>query len=134
MTSETPTPAATSAIAQTDQNPDATVPADTSSVRNPSAIDTLPVQSPKKIDWDEINVQIAKDREEKAKNLAVTRDNLLSILNDLGVTEVTGEYDGYGDSGNVESVSVAPSSVTIDGTLDQSLASFIWDMAYQQSP
>ena len=134
MTSNTPKSAEASAAAQSDDSSNTSIPADNSSAENPITVDTLPVIPHNPIAWEAVLARLEKDREEKAKNLAVTRDNLRSMLMGLGVTKVQGEYDGYGDSGNTECVSVEPSSVAIDETLDQTLANFIWDMAYQQSP
>ena len=134
MTSETTTLAETQANTTNETQLETPVPDDTSAVQSPIVVETLPVEPPKPIDWDAINARITKNREEQAKNLALTRATLRSTLLNLGVTEVNGEYDGYGDSGNTECVSVEPSSVTIDATLDDALRDFIWDMAYQQSP
>ena len=46
--------------------------------------------------------------ERDAEN-AETRAVLLAQLRALGITEVTAEYEGYGDSGNVEDITLQPS-------------------------
>ncbi|MFA8443926.1 DUF6878 family protein [Yoonia sp.] len=71
--------------------------------------------------------------ERDAENKA-TRAALLAQLRALGVIEVTAEYEGYGDSGNVEDITLQPSGVTLPSELSSQLDDFAWAFAYQQHP
>lgn len=62
------------------------------------------------------------------------RANLLAQLRTLGVTEVTAEYEGYGDSGNVEDITLQPSGLALPSELSSQLDDFAWAFAYQQHP
>ena len=59
---------------------------------------------------------------------------LLAQLRTLGVTEVTAEYEGYGDSGNVEDITLQPSGIALPTDLSSQLDEFAWAFAYQQHP
>ena len=50
-----------------------------------------------------------------------------------GFTRVEAPYDGYGDSGNVGEIAIAPEGVDIDD-LNARLQDFIWGMAYDLHP
>jgi len=63
-----------------------------------------------------------------------TRAALLVQLRALGVTEVTAEYEGYGDSGNVEDITLQPSGIALPSELSSQLDDFAWAFAYQQHP
>lgn len=63
-----------------------------------------------------------------------TRAVLLAQLRTLGVTEVTAEYEGYGDSGNVEDITLQPNGVALPSELSSQLGDFAWALAYQQHP
>ena len=52
----------------------------------------------------------AQWRAEHETTLKATRAELIVQLRALGINEVTAEYEGYGDSGNVENVTVQPAS------------------------
>uniref|UniRef100_UPI0040476698 DUF6878 family protein n=1 Tax=Yoonia sp. TaxID=2212373 RepID=UPI0040476698 len=71
--------------------------------------------------------------ERDAEN-AETRSALLVQLRALGVTEVTAEYEGYGDSGNVEDINLQPSGSALPSELSNQLDEFAWAFAYQQHP
>lgn len=62
------------------------------------------------------------------------RANLLVQLRAIGVTEVTAEYEGYGDSGNVEDITLQPSGIALPTDLSSQLDEFTWAFAYQQHP
>lgn len=68
-----------------------------------------------------------------AENTEV-RSALLSQLRALGITEVTAEYEGYGDSGNVEDIMLQPTEIAIPPELSSQLDDFAWAFAYQQHP
>ena len=53
----------------------------------------------------------AQWRAERESTLKATRAELIAQLRALGISEVTAEYEGYGDSGNVEDVTVQPAEV-----------------------
>lgn len=71
--------------------------------------------------------------ERDAEN-AETRAKLLEQLRALGVTEVAAEYEGYGDSGNVEDITLQPSATVLPTDLSSQLDEFAWAFAYQQHP
>lgn len=73
-------------------------------------------------------------RKEREASMKAARDALLPELKTLGITEVTATYDGYGDSGNVEDVSVEPSGIEISEDLDRQIADFVWSLAYHNHP
>lgn len=63
-----------------------------------------------------------------------TRAALLADLRTLGATLIEVDYEGYGDSGNVESVTVTPAMITLTTELNRRLEDFGWDFAYALSP
>ena len=86
------------------------------------------------VNWAEIEARMKMAAVKRKAALMDTRDALLADLRALGVTEILGRYDGYGDSGNSEYVGCSPSTVEIDNALIQKIQDFIWVMAYDQSP
>ncbi|MEL6465681.1 MAG: DUF6878 family protein [Pseudomonadota bacterium] len=75
-----------------------------------------------------------KWRAEREAALKTTRADLLPALRALGVTEVIAEYEGYGDSGNVEGITLQPNDVRLDADLTRKLEDFVWSVAYNQHP
>jgi len=71
--------------------------------------------------------------ERDAENKEV-RAALFAQLRALGVTEVTAEYEGYGDSGNVEGITLQPTETALPSDLSSQLDDFAWAFAYQQHP
>ena len=69
-----------------------------------------------------------------AEQRAETRAALLSELRALGVTSIEVQYEGYGDSGNVEDVVVTPDAITLTEELRRRVEDFGWDFAYALSP
>lgn len=63
-----------------------------------------------------------------------TRAALLSELRVLGVTSIEVQYEGYGDSGNVEDVVVTPDTITLTEELRRHVEDFGWDFAYALNP
>ena len=61
------------------------------------------------------------------------RSYFLAELRKLGVTSLHGEYDGYGDSGNVEDIGTFP-KITMDHDFEARLQDFIWSVAYNLYP
>ena len=86
------------------------------------------------VNWAEIEARMKMAEVKRKAALMDTRAALLADLRALGVTEIEGRYDGYGDSGNSEYVGCRPSTVEIDTALIQKIQNFVWDMAYAQSP
>lgn len=75
-----------------------------------------------------------KWRAEREAALKTARADLLAALRALGVTEVIAEYEGYGDSGNVEDITLQPNDVRLDADLMRKLEDFAWSLAYNQHP
>ncbi len=71
--------------------------------------------------------------EREAANKAA-RAELIAQLRAIGITEVTAEYEGYGDSGNVEDITVQPNGIEIAGDLSTKLEDFAWSFAYEHHP
>ena len=75
----------------------------------------------------EAGKRAAEERVEK-------RAALLTELRALGVTSIEVQYEGYGDSGNVEDVVVTPDTITLAEDLRRQVEDFGWDFAYALSP
>lgn len=69
-----------------------------------------------------------------AEQRVENRAALLSELRGLGVTNVEVQYEGYGDSGNVEDVVVTPDTITLTEEMLRRVEDFGWDFAYALSP
>jgi hypothetical protein len=69
-----------------------------------------------------------------AEQRVVTRAALLTELCALGVTKIEVQYEGYGDSGNVEDVAVTPDTIALSEELRRRVEDFGWDFAYALSP
>lgn len=61
------------------------------------------------------------------------RVELRDLLRAKGVERIEAGYDGYGDSGNVNHVTVSPTDVEVKD-LATRLADFIWAVAYNLNP
>ncbi len=74
------------------------------------------------------------ERERKAEEVRQReRVELRDLLRTKGVERVEAGYDGYGDSGNVNHVTVSPTDVEVK-ELATRLADFIWAIAYNLNP
>jgi len=71
-----------------------------------------------------------RDAEERVK----TRANLLVELRALGVILIEIQYEGYGDAGNVEDATPAPSTIKLAYDLNLRVETFGWDFAYALNP
>ena len=69
-----------------------------------------------------------------AEQRVETRAALLTELRALGVRSIKVQYEGYGDSGNVEDVVVSPDTITLTEALRRRVEDFGWDFAYALSP
>jgi hypothetical protein len=78
--------------------------------------------------------QMLKSQRLAAEQRVETRAALLSELRAIGVTSIEVQYEGYGDSGNVEDVVVAPDTVPLTDDLRCRVEDFGWDFAYALSP
>jgi hypothetical protein len=76
----------------------------------------------------------AQWRAERETTLKASRAELLAQLRALGISEVTAEYEGYGDSGNVEDVTVQPAEVRLPEALATEIGDFAWSLAYHHHP
>ena len=76
----------------------------------------------------------AQWRAGRETTLKASRAELLAQLRALGVSEVTAEYEGYGDSGNVEDVTVQPAEVKLPEPLATGVGDFAWSLAYHHHP
>ena len=76
----------------------------------------------------------AQWRAERETTLKASRVELLAQLRALGISEVTAEYEGYGDSGNVEDVNVQPAEVKLPEALVTAVGDFAWSLAYHYHP
>jgi hypothetical protein len=78
--------------------------------------------------------QMLEAQRRAAEQRVETRAALLTELRGLGVTGIDVQYEGYGDSGNVEEVTVTPGTVTLTEELRRQVEDFGWDFAYSLSP
>ena len=78
--------------------------------------------------------QMLESQRLAAEQRVETRAALLTELRALGATSIEVQYEGYGDSGNVEDVVVAPDTVTLTDELRRGVEDFGWDFAYALSP
>jgi hypothetical protein len=76
----------------------------------------------------------AQWRAERETTLKASRAELLAQLRARGISEVTAEYEGYGDSGNVEDVIVQPAEVQLPEPLATEVGDFAWSLAYHYHP
>lgn len=78
--------------------------------------------------------QMLEARKRAAEQRVETRAALLVELRALGVTSIEMQYEGYGDSGNVEEVLVSPDTITLTEEMRLRVEDFGWDLAYALSP
>lgn len=78
--------------------------------------------------------QMLEAQQRAAEQRVVTRAALLTELRTLGVTKIEVQYEGYGDSGNVEDVVVTPDTIALSEELRRRVEDFGWDFAYALSP
>ena len=78
--------------------------------------------------------QMLESQRRAAEQRVETRAALLTELRALGVTGIDVQYEGYGDSGNVEDVLVTPDTITLTEEMRRRIEDFGWDFAYALSP
>ncbi len=52
----------------------------------------------------------------------------------MGVTLLEVQYEGYGDSGNVEDVTPTPTEIKLESEVNRRVEDFAWDFAYALNP
>ena len=78
--------------------------------------------------------QMLESQSRAAEQRVEIRAALLSELRAIGVTSIEVQYEGYGDSGNVENVVVTPDTIAFSEELRRRVEDFGWDFAYALSP
>ncbi len=73
-------------------------------------------------------------RVEREAALKTARAELPTLLRAAGVTEVIAEYEGYGDSSNVEDMALQPNDLSLEEDFRRKLEDFAWSLAYNQHP
>lgn len=73
---------------------------------------------------------LARDRKARAERISGERYRLLRRLRMAGIHELVGTYDGYGDSGNYEDITLDGGAVTPSKDLTEDLGDFVWEVAY----
>ena len=63
----------------------------------------------------------------------VVRKGLIKILRNLKITNVTAQYCGGGDSGEVYQIEVKPEQ-DLASNLNENLIDFLWEVAYSANP
>lgn len=79
-----------------------------------------------------MEARIAEMRECERQERHEERARLLAALRALDVTSLEADYDGYGDSGNVEAIRTEPEVAKVDEM--EGLADFLWSVAYAEHP
>ena len=69
---------------------------------------------------------------ERDERNRIKRAKILKEMRALGVQTITADYDGYGDSGNVDNVEFTPAQSMTQST--DELDDFIFAFVYQQFP
>jgi hypothetical protein len=67
----------------------------------------------------------AETAQRKAQGQAKLRE-VLDALRALGVQAVTVEYDGYGDEGNIEEITIAPDGLNVPRAIEVQLEEACW--------
>ncbi len=78
--------------------------------------------------------QMLESQRRAAEQRVETRAALLTGLRALGVTNIEVQYEGYGDSGNVEDVVVTPDMITLTEELRRRVEDFGWDFCLCAQP
>ena len=108
-------------------------------------MDENKIEIPATNSWVEFEKQMQQMQEARKTENEKVRQHLLEELRKLKADELAGYYNAYGDSGNVEEISVVRVGKDADGNklkepvillrdLETVLENFIWAFAYQQSP
>ena len=79
---------------------------------------------------DRFSQMMATAARHRAADLRHARFHLLTRLRLVGVREISGTYDGYGDSGNFEDICLDGGKIIPSDDLCQAIGNFVWDVAY----
>ncbi len=79
-----------------------------------------------------MEARMAEMRGQERRERSEERARLLAELRALGATALEAEYDGYGDSGNVEDITTVPALPNASAI--PGLADFLWSVAYAEHP
>jgi hypothetical protein len=88
--------------------------------------------SPEALAAMEAHMAEMRERERERRERVEERARLLTELRSLGATQLEAEYDGYGDSGNVEAITTVPDLPKVNAVFG--LADFLWSVAYAKHP
>jgi hypothetical protein len=76
-----------------------------------------------------------QDRARKQRELLqFERADMLRNLRTVGIRAIKGTYDAYGDSGNVEDITIQPAEIDISNRMENRIKDLVWDMAYGLHP
>ena len=76
-----------------------------------------------------------QDRARKQRELLqFERADMLRKLRTVGIRAIKGTYDAYGDSGNVEDITIQPAEIDISNRMENRIKDLVWDMAYGLHP
>ncbi len=77
----------------------------------------------------DIEASMAAAKAEADARMNDERASLLGRLRKAGLSVVEAQYNGYGDSGDVEDITSG-----MDGDLEKAVSEFVWDFAYSRHP
>lgn len=80
----------------------------------------------------DFEARIRKREAEQAERNRIMRAKILKKMRELGVKTITADYDGYGDSGNVNNIEFTTAKGMVKST--DRLENFIFAIVYQQFP
>jgi hypothetical protein len=80
------------------------------------------------------NPQDMPYHERKALEMRYERSHLLIQLRELGAMAIEIDYDGYDDSGSVDSFTITPSDIFLSDSTDQQLRNFGFEFALACNP
>jgi len=78
---------------------------------------------------EEMTARLAAARREAEAAMRSTRAKLLEQIRAKGIEIIEAEYDGYGDSGNVNEITAG-----MGHELENAVICFVWDFAYDRHP
>ena len=80
--------------------------------------------------WVDYEDMMRKQKE----RLFMERADILRTLRSVGITQIEGRYDAYGDSGNVEDITITPEEISASNHMGERLKDFVWRVAYGEHP
>lgn len=69
-----------------------------------------------------------------ADDLALARHDLLRSLRSAGVAEIVADYDGCGDSGNIDGITLTPVDIEPSTATEGRIADFAWAFVAHRHP